>query len=69
MDVLEISVAIAFCVGCTLFAFYVVYSTRWVLHNAIEIGIGLGFLLGLYLAISNTDSFATGASRFIEISL
>lgn len=61
MDVLEVIITIAFCLGCALFAFYVVYTTRWVLQNAIEIGIALGFLLGIYLAVTNADSVATGA--------
>jgi hypothetical protein len=61
VDVIEITIAIAFCFGCALFAFYVVYSTRWVIQNAIEIGIALGFLLGIYLAVTSADSFATGA--------
>ena len=61
MDVLEVIAAIAFCLACALFAFCVVYMTRWVLENAIEIGIALGFLLGMYLAITSAESFATGA--------
>ena len=61
MDVVEVIVVIAFILGCALFAFYVVYTTRWVLQNAIEIGIALGFLLGIYLAVTNANSFATGA--------
>jgi hypothetical protein len=67
--VVEVIAAVAFCFGCAVFAFYVVYTTRWVIQNAIEIGTALGFLLGLYLAAANADSFAAGAPLVVLLVL
>ena len=65
----EVIAAVAFALGCAVFAFYVVYTTRWVIDNAIEIGTALGFLLGLYLAVAKADSLATGAPLVVLLAL
>ena len=65
----EVLSVVAIGLGCALFAFFAIYATKWVIENAVAIGIALGFLIALYLVRTSVDSIAISVPLVALITL